>query len=41
MAKKSMIEREKKRIRLEKKYASKRQNLLNKYKIEKDFNEKL
>ena len=41
MAKKSMIEREKKRIRLEKKYALKRTNLLNDYKNEKSFNEKL
>jgi len=41
MAKKSMIEREKKRIRLEKKYALKRTNLLATYKIEKSFNEKL
>ena len=41
MAKKSMIEREKKRIRLEKKYALKRNNLLATYKIEKSFNEKL
>jgi len=41
MAKKSMIEREKKRIRLEKKYALKRTNLLNDYKNETRFNEKL
>lgn len=41
MAKKSMIEREKKRIRLEKKYALKRANLLTAYNIEKKFNEKL
>lgn len=41
MAKKSMIEREKKRIRLEKKYALKRANLLTAYNIEKNFNEKL
>jgi len=41
MAKKSMIEREKKRIRLEKKYALKRANLLNDYRNEKSFNEKL
>ena len=41
MAKKSMIEREKKRIRLEKKYASKRTNLLNSYKNETSFNKKL
>jgi len=36
-----MIEREKKRIRLEKKYALKRTNLLNDYRNEKSFNEKL
>jgi len=41
MAKKSMIEREKKRIRLEKKYALKRTNLLIDYKNETRFNEKL
>jgi len=41
MAKKSMIEREKKRIRLEKKYALKRTNLLNNYKNETRFTEKL
>lgn len=41
MAKKSMIEREKKRIRLEKKYALKRASLLNQYRIEKNFNLKL
>ena len=41
MAKKSMIEREKKRIRLEKKYASKRKNLLQQYKNEEIFNIKL
>ena len=41
MAKKSMIEREKKRIRLEKKYALKRTNLLNDYKNETRFNQKL
>jgi small subunit ribosomal protein S14 len=41
MAKKSMIEREKKRIRLEKKYALKRMNLLNEYRNEKNFNQKL
>jgi small subunit ribosomal protein S14 len=41
MAKKSMIEREKKRIRLEKKYALKRTNLLNLYKNETRFNQKL
>ena len=36
-----MIEREKKRIRLEKKYALKRMNLLNEYRNEKNFNQKL
>jgi small subunit ribosomal protein S14 len=41
MAKKSMVEREKKRIRLEKKYALKRSNLLTAYNTEKNFNEKL
>nr|YP_010133651.1 ribosomal protein S14 [Nitzschia supralitorea]QWM93141.1 ribosomal protein S14 [Nitzschia supralitorea] len=41
MAKKSMIEREKKRIRLEKRYASKRKNLLNDYSNEKSFTGKL
>ena len=41
MAKKSMIEREKKRIKLTKKYASKRQNLLKKYQQEDQFNLKL
>ena len=41
MAKKSMIEREKKRIRLEKKYATKRTLLLNNYQAEKDFLKKL
>ena len=41
MAKKSMIEREKKRIRLNKKYSFKRKILLNKYQIEKNFNSKL
>ena len=41
MAKKSMIEREKKRIRLEKKYALKRTNLLKIYKNETNFNQKL
>ena len=41
MAKKSMIEREKKRIRLEKKYALKRASLLNQYRTEKNFNLKL
>nr|YP_010282900.1 ribosomal protein S14 [Nitzschia ovalis]ULD15664.1 ribosomal protein S14 [Nitzschia ovalis] len=41
MAKKSMIEREKKRIRLEKKYALRRIQLLNEYNSNVDFNEKL
>ena len=41
MAKKSMIEREKKRIKLEKKYALKRANLLNKYRTCENFNLKL
>jgi len=41
MAKKSMIEREKKRIRLEKKYALRRTNLLITYKNETSFNQKL
>jgi small subunit ribosomal protein S14 len=41
MAKKSMIEREKKRIKLEKKYALKRASLLNQYRTEKNFNLKL
>jgi small subunit ribosomal protein S14 len=41
MAKKSMIEREKKRIKLEKKYALKRASLLNNYRTEKDFNLRL
>jgi small subunit ribosomal protein S14 len=41
MAKKSMIEREKKRIKLEKKYALKRVNLLKKYQNEENFNLKL
>ena len=41
MAKKSMIEREKKRIRLEKKYALKRASLLNQYKNEDNFNLKM
>ena len=41
MAKKSMIEREKKRIKLEKKYALKRSSLLEKYKNEDNFNVKL
>ena len=41
MAKKSMIEREKKRIRLEKKYAIKRTTLLLNYQNEQDFAKKL
>ena len=41
MAKKSMIEREKKRIRLEKKYTAKRTTLLVNYQNEQDFNKKL
>ena len=41
MAKKNMVEREKKRIRLEKKYSIKRQELLTKYKTTKDFTTKL
>jgi small subunit ribosomal protein S14 len=41
MAKKSMIEREKKRIKLEKKYSFKRANLLKKYQDEKNFNLRL
>ena len=41
MAKKSMIEREKKRIKLNKKYALKRSNLLDKYASENNFNLKL
>jgi small subunit ribosomal protein S14 len=41
MAKKSMIERDKKRIKLHKKYALKRSSLLNKYQNEKSFNLKL
>nr|BBC77423.1 ribosomal protein S14 [Nitzschia sp. PL3-2] len=40
MAKKNMIEREKKRIYLEKKYSLKRKNLLIKYKSTKDIQEK-
>ena len=36
-----MIEREKKRIKLEKKYALKRASLLNQYRSEKNFNLKL
>jgi len=41
MAKKSMIEREKKRIKLQKKYALKRASLLNQYQKEDNFNLKL
>nr|ATN40677.1 ribosomal protein S14 [Gomphoneis minuta var. cassieae] len=41
MAKKSMIEREKKRIKLEEKYALKRSILLQQYKTETNFNLKL
>jgi small subunit ribosomal protein S14 len=41
MAKKSMIEREKKRIKLNSKYKTKRENLLNQYKTTEDFNLKL
>ena len=41
MAKKSMIEREKKRIKLHKKYAFKRSSLLQKYQNEESFNSKL
>ena len=41
MAKKSMIEREKKRIKLTKKYASKRKTLLEKYSSEENFNLRL
>jgi small subunit ribosomal protein S14 len=41
MAKKSMIEREKKRISLTKKYSVKRQTLLDKYNRTSDFNLKL
>jgi small subunit ribosomal protein S14 len=41
MAKKSMIEREKKRVRLEKKYALKRADLLTEYRNEASFNGKL
>ena len=36
-----MIQREKKRIKLEKKYALKRSNLLEKYRNEENFNVKL
>ena len=41
MAKKSMIEREKKRIKLEKKYALKRYTLLKEYSSETSFKLKL
>ena len=41
MAKKSMIEREKKRIKLNKKYALKRSLLLQEYRSTTDFNLKL
>lgn len=41
MAKKSMIEREKKRIKLEKKYALKRASLLKKYREENNFSLKI
>jgi small subunit ribosomal protein S14 len=41
MAKKSMIEREKKRIKLTNKYAVKRNTLLVKYRSTRDFNLKL
>ena len=41
MAKKSMIEREKKRIKLMKKYSTKRNILLKEYNTEKNFNQKL
>lgn len=41
MAKKSMIEREKKRIKLYKKYSLKRANLLKLYNSEKSFNLKI
>jgi len=41
MAKKSMIEREKKRIQLNQKYASKRATLLTNYRAEDNFNTKL
>lgn len=41
MAKKSMIEREKKRIKMQKKYAFKRISLLSKYKKEESFSKKL
>jgi len=41
MAKKSMIEREKKRIKLNNKFATKRNNLLKQYQTTEDFNLKL
>jgi small subunit ribosomal protein S14 len=41
MAKKSMIEREKKRIKLHSKYRIKRENLIKSYKDEKSFSLKL
>ena len=41
MAKKSMIEREKKRIHLENKYAFKRANLLTDYKLASNFGSKM
>lgn len=41
MAKKSMIEREKKRIKLNKKYEAKRNLLLQEYRSTRDFNLKL
>jgi small subunit ribosomal protein S14 len=41
MAKKSMVEREKKRIRLEKRYASKRATLLVSYENEQNFTKKM
>jgi small subunit ribosomal protein S14 len=41
MAKKSMIEREKKRIKLTTKYAEKRKKLLTEYRNTRDFNSKL
>jgi small subunit ribosomal protein S14 len=41
MAKKSMIEREKKRIKLNNKYQTKRDNLLKQYQTTEDFNLKL
>lgn len=41
MAKKSMIEREKKRLKLYYKYRDKRRNLLSQYKTAKNFNIKM